>query len=120
MPAPRGMSEFQGFEDPPLNVNAPNWKDRITALYDEHPGRWAKYGPYSGKGSAQGVASHIRTQLTPYEQELYQLRFQVADTDIMEWYLYIKVGENNGVQEESQPTLFSIESDRSGAGSFYA
>jgi len=111
MPAPRGMSEFQGFEDPPLNVNAPSWRGRITALYDQHPGRWAKYGPYSSKVSAQNVTSHIRTQLTPTQVAVYQPQFQVDNTyaDGEHWYLYIKVGETIGLPKEEQLALFDSE-----------
>jgi len=106
VPASRGMSSFQGFEDPPLDVESSSWKDRLAALYDQHPGRWAKYGPYSSKGSAQNVASHIRTQLDSWQLAGYKPEFQVSSNyiDVSEqelWFLYIKVGEPGGVQEES-------------------
>jgi len=110
MPAPRGMSEFQGFEDPPLNVNAPSWEDRLIALSVEYPSRWAKYGPYASKKSVQNVVSHIRNSL--HANLVYALKpqFQVATVvDQGPWYLYIKVGETNGVPKEEQLALFDSQ-----------
>lgn len=94
------IAAFQGFEDPPLDVEASTWLERLTALYSNHPGKWAKYGPYTSRKSAQNVASHIKSQLTP--DSYLQPEFKVANRIHLGevWFLYIKVGESNGIPEK--------------------
>jgi len=78
---------FVGFEEPKNDINAYTWKERIEALSDSHPNKWAKYGPFASSKTANNIASKIRSVTE------HTVVTSVESNDD-KYYLFIKVTPN--------------------------
>jgi hypothetical protein len=78
--------EFRGFEGPPFDVNAPTWFERSLALYDNHKGQWAKYGPYKSAKTLSNTKVRLNGAIQKQmPQDCY------IDVVIKGDYLYVRV-----------------------------
>jgi hypothetical protein len=90
------MSEikFQGFEEPEYSPDSFFWLDRVRGLYSKYPNRWAKYGPFKTRKSANNAASSLNKQYLATEMNVtHKLEWAVPSEDEGESYLYLRVVE---------------------------
>jgi len=88
---------FMGFETPPNSPDAPNWYDRVTALYNDYPNQWCKYGPYSSSNSVNMAKTSCKKHSTRIAPKGARIETFISHDDDNSYYLYVIVRTNENV-----------------------
>ena len=87
------MVKFIGLERPARDLNSYRWRERLLALLDNHPGEWAKYGPYNSVNAARrGVdgVNHAIRSTEELSDVLFESSIQMDEEEEIA-YLYLKL-----------------------------